>query len=123
VVVELAAVVALQSTDRALELGRYSGEEVSEGGKRVGLQPKGESLKKIGVVVQNDQVVFVAGEAKDRRRPDSRDHSGQDQRPEQPWTWKWKKEDESGGRADKNDRGAQKSPEYGICLSGWKVGT
>jgi hypothetical protein len=70
VVVELVAVVALQCTDRALELGGYLGEEVSEGGKRVGLQPKGESPKKMGVVVQNDQVVFVAGEAKDRRRPE-----------------------------------------------------
>jgi hypothetical protein len=70
VVVELVAVVALQCTDRALELGGYPGEEVSEGGKRVGLQPKGESPKKMGVVVQNDQVVFVAGEAKDRRRPE-----------------------------------------------------
>ena len=43
---------------------------MSEGGKRVGLQPKGERPKKIGVVVQNDQVVFVAGEAKDRRCPE-----------------------------------------------------
>jgi hypothetical protein len=42
----------------------------SEGGKRVGLQRKGESPKKMGVVVQNDQVVFVAREAKDRRRPE-----------------------------------------------------
>jgi hypothetical protein len=67
-VVELAAVVALQCTDRASELGGYPSEEVSEGGKRVGVQPKGESPKKMGVVVQNDQVVFVAGEAKDRRR-------------------------------------------------------
>jgi hypothetical protein len=70
VVVELAAIVALQGTDRALELGGYPSEEVSEGGKRVGLQPKGESPKEMGVVVQNDQVVFVAGEAKDRRRPE-----------------------------------------------------
>jgi hypothetical protein len=54
VVVELAAVVALQCTDRALELGGYPGEEVSEGGKHVGFQPKGESPKKMGVVVQND---------------------------------------------------------------------
>jgi hypothetical protein len=69
-VVELAAVVALQCTDRAPELGGYPGEEVSEGGKRVGLQPKGESPKKMGVVVQNDQVVFVAREAKDRRHPE-----------------------------------------------------
>jgi hypothetical protein len=70
VVVELAAIVALQGTDRALELGGYPSEEVSEGGKRVGLQPKGESPKEMGVVVQNDQVVFVAGEAKDRRCPE-----------------------------------------------------
>jgi hypothetical protein len=53
----------------------------------------------------------------------SRDHSGQDQRHEQPWTWKWKKEDRSDGRADKHDRGAQKSPEYMICRSGRKAGT
>jgi hypothetical protein len=54
----------------ALELGGYLGEEVSEGGKHVGFQPKGESPKKMGVVIQNEQVVFVAGEAKDRRRPE-----------------------------------------------------
>jgi hypothetical protein len=65
IVVELAAIVALQGTDRAPELGGYPGEKVSEGGKRVGLQPKGESPKEMGVVIQNDQVVFVAGEAKD----------------------------------------------------------
>jgi hypothetical protein len=53
-----------------VELGGYPGEELSEGGKRVRLQPKGESPKKMGVVVQNDQVVFVVGEAKDRRRPE-----------------------------------------------------
>jgi hypothetical protein len=70
VVVELAAIVALQGTDRATKLGGYPGEELSEGGKRVRLQPKGESPKKMGVVVQNDQVVFVVGEAKDRRRPE-----------------------------------------------------
>jgi hypothetical protein len=70
VVVELAAIVALQGTDRAPKLGGYPGEEVSEGGKRVRLQPKGESPKEMRVVVQNDQVVFVAGEAKDRRRPE-----------------------------------------------------
>ena len=70
VVVELAAIVALQGTDRAPELGGYPGEEVSEGGKRVGLQPKGESPKEMGVVIQNNQVVFVAGETKDRRCPE-----------------------------------------------------
>jgi hypothetical protein len=70
VVVELAAIVTLQGTDRAAELGGYPGKEVSEGGKRVGLQPKGESPKEMGVVIQNDQVVLVAGEAKNRRCPE-----------------------------------------------------
>jgi hypothetical protein len=54
VVVKLATIVALQGTDRAPELGGYPGEEVSEGGKRVGLQPKGESPKEMGVLIQND---------------------------------------------------------------------
>jgi hypothetical protein len=53
VVVELAAIVALQGTDRAPEL-----------------QPKGESPKEMGVVIQNDQVVLVARETKDRRCPE-----------------------------------------------------
>jgi hypothetical protein len=70
VVVELAAIVALHDTDRAPKLSGYPGEEVSEAGERVRLQPKGESPKEMGVVVQNDQVVFVAGEAEDRRRPE-----------------------------------------------------
>jgi hypothetical protein len=94
VVVELAAIIALQGTDRAPKLSGYPGEEVSEGGERVGLQPKGESPKEMGVVVQNDQVVFVAGE-----------------------------EGGSDDRADKHDRGAQKSPEYRICLSDRQAGT
>jgi hypothetical protein len=70
VVVELAAIAALQGTDRAPKLGGYLGEEVSEGGKRVGLQPKGESPKEMGVVIQSDQVVFIAREAKDTRWPE-----------------------------------------------------
>jgi hypothetical protein len=41
---------------------------------------------------------------------------------ELPWTWKWKKEDESDGRADKHDRGAQRSPGYRRYLSDWKLG-
>jgi hypothetical protein len=46
VVVELAAIVTLQGMDRASELGGYPGEEVSEGGKRIGLQSKGKVQRK-----------------------------------------------------------------------------
>jgi hypothetical protein len=92
---------------------------VSEGGKRVGLKPKGESPKKMGVVVHNDQVVFVAGEAKDRRRPEiTMDKIKGLNNP-----GRGSGKDVSDGRADKHDRGAQKSPGYRICLSGWKART
>jgi hypothetical protein len=47
-VVELAAIVTLQGTDRATELGGDPGEEMSEHGKSVGLQPKRKSPEKMG---------------------------------------------------------------------------
>jgi hypothetical protein len=41
-----------------------------------------------------------------------------DEVPEQPWTWTWKKEDESGGRAGRHGRGAQRNPDYKRYRSG-----
>jgi hypothetical protein len=46
-VVELMAIVTLQCMDRATELGGDPGEEVSEGGKSVGLQTKRKSPEKM----------------------------------------------------------------------------
>jgi hypothetical protein len=48
VVVKLAAIVTLQSTDQATKLSGYPGEEVCEGGECVRLQPKRESPEKVG---------------------------------------------------------------------------
>jgi hypothetical protein len=48
VVVKLAAIVTLQSTDRTTKLGGYLGEEVCEGRECVKLQPKRESPEKMG---------------------------------------------------------------------------
>jgi hypothetical protein len=59
VVVELAAIVALQITDRATKLSGYPGEEVCEGGECVRLQPKRESPEKVGKIIQNHQIVFI----------------------------------------------------------------
>jgi hypothetical protein len=70
VVVELAAIITLEGTDRATELGGDPGKKVGEGGERVGLQLKWDSPKKMREVVQNDQVVFVTREAEDRRSPE-----------------------------------------------------
>ena len=60
VVVELAAIITLEGTDRATELGGDPGEEVSEGGERVRLLPKGKSPKKVRKIIQNHQVVFAS---------------------------------------------------------------
>jgi hypothetical protein len=59
IVVELVAIITLEGTDQATELGGDPSEEVGEDGERVELQPKLKNPKKMGEVVQNDQVVFV----------------------------------------------------------------
>jgi hypothetical protein len=70
VVVELAAVVTLQGTNRAVKLGGDPGEEVCEGGERVGLQSKRKSPKKMGKVIQNHQIVFITRKTEYRRGPE-----------------------------------------------------
>ena len=67
VVVELAAIITLEGTDRATKLSGDPGEEVGEGGEGVRLQPKWEGPMKMREVVQNDRVVFVTRVAEDRR--------------------------------------------------------
>jgi hypothetical protein len=52
-IVELAVVVTLKGTDRAVKLGGDPDEEVCEGSERVGLQSKRKSPKKMGKVIQN----------------------------------------------------------------------
>jgi hypothetical protein len=54
VIIELAAVVTLQGTDRAVKLGGDPGKEVCEGGECVGLQSKRKSPKKMGKVIKKD---------------------------------------------------------------------
>jgi hypothetical protein len=70
VVVELATVVTLQSTGRTTELGGDPGEEVSEGGKSVGLQPKRKIPDKMGKIIQNYQIVFIARKTEYRGGPE-----------------------------------------------------
>jgi hypothetical protein len=69
VVVELTSVVTLQGTDRAAELGGDPCEEVCESGESVRLQSQGKSPKKMGIIVQNHQIIFVSRETDNRRGP------------------------------------------------------
>jgi hypothetical protein len=70
VVVELAAVVTLQGTNRVTELGGYPG-EVCEGGECVRLQLKRKSPKKMGKIIQNHQIVFVTRKTEYRGGPEN----------------------------------------------------
>jgi hypothetical protein len=70
VIVELAVVVTLQGMDRTVKLGGDPGEEVCEGGERVGLQSKRKSPKKMGKVIENHQIVFITRKTEYRRGPE-----------------------------------------------------
>jgi hypothetical protein len=70
VIIELAAVVTLQGTDRAVKLGGDPGEEVCEGSERVELQSKRESPKKMRKIIQNHQIVFITRNTEYMRGPE-----------------------------------------------------
>jgi hypothetical protein len=70
VIVELAAIVTLQGTDRAVKLGGDLGEEVCEGGEHVGLQSKRKRPKKMRKVIQNHQIVLITRKTEYRRGPE-----------------------------------------------------
>jgi hypothetical protein len=53
-----------------IELGGDLGEEVSEGGKSVGLQPKRESPEEMWKIVQNHQILFIARKTEYRGGPE-----------------------------------------------------
>ena len=52
-VVKLAAIVALECTNRAMELGGDPSEEVQEGVKCIGLQSQWKSPKKMREIIEN----------------------------------------------------------------------
>jgi hypothetical protein len=69
VAVILAARIS-QSTNRATKQRGYPGEDACDGGERVGLQPKRKSLKKMGKIIQNHQIVFITRKTEYRGGPE-----------------------------------------------------
>jgi hypothetical protein len=59
----------VRKKDREAELGGYPGEEVCESGESVRLQAQGKSPKKMGVTVQNHQIIFVSRKTNYRGGP------------------------------------------------------
>jgi hypothetical protein len=107
-VVELATVITLEGTNRTSELG---GDQ--EGVECIRLQSPRKSPNKMRKVIQNDQVVFVTREAKDRRCPEITvnkikcliNHG------------RVIEKEENDDRVDMHDKGSHKGPYYKIYLS------
>ena len=60
-VIELAAVVTLDTADIGFKLGASMGKEVGEDGEDIRLETKGESPHIVRKIIENNEVVFVAG--------------------------------------------------------------
>ena len=58
-VIKLAPVVALNSFNGGTELCGHIGEEVSQGGIRVGLETKRKHPQVMGSIIKNDQIIFI----------------------------------------------------------------
>jgi hypothetical protein len=69
-VVKLPPVVTLDSPDGASKLGGYPSEKVRKGGERIRLQAQGKSPQVMGVVIKNEQIIFIARNAEYTGCPD-----------------------------------------------------
>ena len=68
-VIELPPVVTLDGLNSEAELSGHPGKGVEEGGEGLSLGAQRESLRVMGKIINNDQVIFVARHAEYRRCP------------------------------------------------------
>jgi hypothetical protein len=68
-IVELTAIVALDSLDGEAKLSGYPSKEVAESGERLRLGTQGKSPRIMGEIIDHHQVVLVARHAENRRSP------------------------------------------------------
>jgi hypothetical protein len=69
-VVKLPPGVTLDRSDDASKLSGDPSEEVIKGGERIRLQAQGKSPQVMGVVIQNEQIIFIARNTEYRGCPD-----------------------------------------------------
>jgi hypothetical protein len=68
-VIKLASIIALDAPDGATKLRGHNGEEVGEGGEGVGLFTQRKSPRVVGVVIEDDQVILVTRDTRNRGGP------------------------------------------------------
>jgi hypothetical protein len=68
-VIELTAIVALDGFDGAAKLCGDISEKMRQGGKSVRFNVQRKSPHKMGVIIKDNQIIFVAGYANNRRSP------------------------------------------------------
>jgi hypothetical protein len=68
-VIELMAIVTLNGFDGAAKLCRDISEKMPQGGKSVRFNAQRKSSHKMGVIIKDNQIIFVVGYANNRRSP------------------------------------------------------
>jgi hypothetical protein len=68
-VIELSAIVALDSLDGEAELSGYPSKEVAKSGESLGLGTQRKSPGIMGEIIDHHQVVLIARHAENRRGP------------------------------------------------------
>jgi hypothetical protein len=68
-IVELTAIVALDSLDGEAKLSGYPSKEVTKSGECLGLSTQGKSPGIVGEIIDHHQVVLIARHAGNRRSP------------------------------------------------------
>jgi hypothetical protein len=71
-VVKLPPVVTLDSPDSASKLSGNPSQEVRKGGEHIKLQAQGKSPQIMRVVIQNEQIIFIARNVEYKNPCDSR---------------------------------------------------
>jgi hypothetical protein len=68
-VIKLTSIIALDAPDGATKLRGHKGEEVGEGGEGVGLFTQRKSPRVVGAVIEDDQVILVTRDTRNRGGP------------------------------------------------------
>jgi hypothetical protein len=68
-VIKHAFIIALDAPDGTAKLGKHKDEEVGQGGEGVRLRAQWKSPRVMGVVIENDQVILVTRDTRNRGGP------------------------------------------------------
>jgi hypothetical protein len=68
-VIKLTSIITLDASDGVIKLRGHKGKEVGEGGEGVRLLAQRKSPRVVGAVIEDDQVILVTRDTRNRRGP------------------------------------------------------